>query len=104
MSPMPAGDMVEHLDSAMNAVLAARVALGGPDIALPAEALDEALRAHPKYRTARREIRQAMERLQPLLAAKGWQTVLALEAATNEAMVRSSEVAWSLGATSRRCP
>ena len=57
--------VVEHLDRALEEVLAARVAMGllAEPLPIPDEALDAALAADTRYQDARRQLREAVQAL-----------------------------------------
>ena len=89
--------LAEALDRAMDALLSVRVALGGPNVAVPDTALDSALHGHPEFQQARRGVATALGRL---LHAAGGQlrvNVLAIEETANRMVANAAVVAWRLG-------
>ena len=92
--------VVEHLDRALDAVLAARVEMGllAEALPIPDEALDTALGCDKSYQEARAEVRDALKVL--LDAAKDHglvQLVLDFEAAANHQVSVALEVGWRVG-------
>ena len=87
----------EGLDRAMDALLAVRVALGDPSVAVPGEALDEALRRDEGYQDAQRGFGGALERLLHAAGDELRDSVLDVEAIANAVAARAAEAAWLLG-------
>lgn len=89
--------IIERLDRALEDVLAARIALGGVPVALPDEALDEALRRDDGYQKARREFTTVLRRLLDRVGSTERDALLAIESTTNQLVARTAEVAFRLG-------
>ena len=88
----------DHLDNALGAVLAARVAAGRvetPDV--PDDALHGALGQSGDYQAARVKVREALDALQGSVDEDAWKKVLTLEAATSQALAEAVEVVWKMG-------
>ena len=87
------GDAIEHIDIAVDALLTARVALGGGgDLAVPEEALTAALQADDDYVEARQHFVDALGELRATGA-----DVLDLEAAVNAVVFGGAVAGWRLG-------
>ena len=89
--------LIQHLDTALGAILAARVQAGSiqaPD--LPDEALQAALGADDNYQLTRVTVRDALGALQAVMDTETWNKVLQLEAVMNASMAEAVEVAWTL--------
>lgn len=92
---------VEHLDRALDDLLAARVALGELPPASPCEALGEALEGDDEYRQARLAFRAAFEDLAERFPSER-ERFLALEETANWMASASSDVGWRLGSLAGR--
>ena len=97
--------VVEHLDEALDRLLAARIRVGGlvPNTA-PVASLEAAARSDDNYRAARQ---QASDAVQTLLAAVELDEqvvglLLAAESAWMELLVVGGDLGWRLGAMARR--
>ena len=89
--------LVEHLDRALDAVLAVRVALGGPNIPVPDEALDEALQRDDAYQEARRRFSATFAVMSRRLGAEDEASLLDFEGTVNALVARAAECGWRLG-------
>ena len=90
--------LVEHLDAALDHLLAARVSLGGLDeVDLPDEALDVAMAADEGFQEARRHFREAWQEVREAAGSECPQELLRLEAAANALVVQGTKVGWRLG-------
>ena len=89
--------LAEGLDRAIDELLAVRVALSSPPVALPDMALDEALRQHSDYQQGRRQFAATVE----ALLDSPWdglpEAVLNVESAAHTMVGRAAEAAWQLG-------
>ena len=96
-----AEDVIEHLDTAIEAVLCARVKVGGLPIAegeVPVEALDQALGEDQEYRAARGRFRSAWDALMVLVpGGETCRKALHLEEAVNALVNQGVDVGWKLG-------
>ena len=89
--------LLEQLDTALGAVLTARVAAGGVEApSVPDDAFDGALGADDGYQQARAKVREALDGLRKAVDPPTWQAILQYEAAANESMAEAVEVAWTL--------
>lgn len=99
---MNADDLTDHLDAALDHLVAAR-ALGGLAAApLAEEALDVALGLHEGFQTARRGFVEALVRLRDTGATE--EAISELEAAVHHLAGQAAEVGWSLSITARGSP
>lgn len=89
--------LVEHLDRALDAVLAVRVALGGSNVPVPEEALDEALQRDDAYLEARRRFSTAFAVLAGQRDADEGPSLLDFESTVNALVARAAECGWRLG-------
>ncbi len=80
--------LVEDLDRALDAVLAVRVALGGSNLPVPDEALDEALHRDDAYQQARRRFSTSFAVMSRRLSADDEASLLDFASAVN------SRVSW----------
>lgn len=85
--------LVEHLDEALEALLAARVMAGMTEVPVAFVALDRALARDDLYVAKRKEFGAAIK---VLLAAvpEGKQAVLNVEATANALVAAAAEVGW----------
>ena len=98
---MNSDDLTDHLDAALDAVLAARLALGGlSGTPLPEEAMDTALGLHQGFQEARRGFVAALVHLRD--AGVTDEAVFAIEAAAHHLAGQAAEVGWALGITACR--
>ena len=94
----------DHLDHALQAVLAARIAAGQVETpSLPDEALHGALGQSGDYQAARVQVREALDDLQASVDSEAWAKVLTLEAAMNAVTAEAIEAAWKLGWVAGSC-
>jgi hypothetical protein len=94
--------LASTLDEAVDALLGARVLLGGVEEAdAPTEALDAALRASEGVRQARREFDRAIADLREALGGDPNGRAMAVEAAY-EVVGRACDATWALAASIRR--
>lgn len=92
MTPTDQREVAVHLREALDHLLAGLVlAEGLPNLNVPGEALDIALRAPPAFKEARERLQQA---LQGILDRE---VVLAVEEAANALAARAAEVGFRLG-------
>ena len=92
--------LLDHLDNALGAVLAARVAAGRVEApSVPDEALHGALGSSGDYQQARVQVREALDALQGSVDGETWAKILRLEGAMNAALADALEVTWGLGWT-----
>lgn len=92
--------VTEHLDRALDAVLAARVEMGllAEALPIPDEALDTALGADTSYQATRVEARDALNALLDAARVHGLeQLVFVYEAAANHQVAVAMEVGWRVG-------
>ncbi len=89
--------LVQHLDRALDAVLAVRVALGASSLPVPDEALDEALQRDDAYQQARRRFSTSFAVLAGQHDAEEGPSLLDLESAVNALVARAAECGWRLG-------
>ena len=96
--------VVEHLDSALDALLAARVLLGMREVEVPVEALDAIMLRDSGHQVARRQFAEALERLLNLLPSTGpaRKQVLLMEETVNALVSEATVVVWRLGLMTRR--
>ncbi len=94
-------DTVDHLDAALDHLLAVRVALGGlAEAPLAEEAMEVALGANASYQGARSGFVAALVHLRD--AGVTDEAIFAVEASAHELAGRAAEVGWMLGLTARR--
>lgn len=91
--------LADAIDHALSSILAARAAVGPLEAPpCPVEAFDTALSVDLHHIETRHKVRAALDRLHSELGdGHAWLAALALEAALNEAVVASADVAWALG-------
>ena len=90
--------ITDHLDTALGAVLAARVAAGRVETPpMPDDALHGALGSSGDYQAARVQVREALDALQGSVDEDTWQRVLRLEGVMNAALGEAVEVVWKMG-------
>lgn len=93
-------DLTDHVDVALDALLAVRLALGGlSGTALPEEAMDTALGLHQGFQEARRGFVAALVHLRD--AGVTDEAVFAIEAAAHHLAGQAAEVGWLLAMTAR---
>lgn len=94
--------LVEDLRQALDHVLSALARLGAlpPDLPMPDEALDAALRSDDGYQAAQAALREVVRKVMALDEGLG----LAVEERANAAVARAAEVGWRLGSTTARSP
>jgi len=89
--------IIDHLDAALEAILAAQASLGALPLEPPDEALDAALRASSEHQAVRAKFRRAWDELSELLPLEARQQALRMEEAANALAVSSATVGWRLG-------
>lgn len=90
--------ITDHLDHALQAVLAARILAGQVEAPpLPDDAVHVALGQSGDYQAARVKVRDALDALQAGVDEDTWRQVLRLEGAMNAATADALEVTWGLG-------
>ncbi len=98
---MSTDDLTEHLDLALDSVLALRaslVPLTGPRV--PEEALSKALGGHGGFQGAKRAFLAALQAVRQ--EGLPDQAIFMLESAGHHLAGEAAEVAWVLGTTCRR--
>lgn len=90
-------ETLEHLDRALDALMAARIAIGGLPDDLPDTALDEALEADDEYRRVREELSEQVAKLMQVVGPFDRDAVLGLESAVNALVACGVGVGWKLG-------
>lgn len=98
--PAPNRKVVENLDRALDAILAARVEMGllAEALPIPDEALDAALECDTSYQATRVEARDALNALLDAARVHGLeQLVFDFEAASNHQVAVAVEVGWRVG-------
>jgi len=83
-----------HLDAALDALSAARAALGGSVPSIPVEGLGDALIRDEKYGEAKAALVQTHQDLEQ--ASEDGQALLDAEAAMNHLAVQAARVGWQL--------
>lgn len=87
----------EHLDEALDHLLALRQALGIDDVPIPAEGLDGALGADDEVKKARRQVRRLLDHLLSVGTEDQRAAVLRLEERYNLVVSLAAEVGWRSG-------
>ena len=91
-------ELQQHVDRAIDELLAARMKLGGvADVAVPDDALDVVLRNSPDVRDARREFLAALSSIDVAGDAVARQVYLAIEETANALAAATSVAGWQLG-------
>ena len=89
--------LLDHLDNALSAVLAARVAAGQVEApSVPDDAFDGALGQSGDYTAARGRVRDALDDLHGVVDGETWAKILRLEGVMNAALAEALEIVWTL--------
>jgi len=90
--------LIQHIDRAIEELLAARMKLGGlADVAVPDEALNVALRDSPDVQDARRQFLSALAAIDVAGDAVARQVYLQIEEAANAVASECAAAGWRLG-------